>query len=93
MSAGQLENGSSIRKVIDTLALCKKLIPSLGCETADALLRKDVERLALSAPHMLSDIGFKRDTEASSTECAVWARGDMTVRIATLSRVVTIADT
>jgi len=75
MLAGLLENGPSIKNVADVLAACKKIIPASRVETPDALLQKELERLALSAPHMLADIGFERDVEASSSERAVWRRG------------------
>ncbi len=75
MLAGLLMNGSSIRKVADVFAACKKFIPMSEVQTPDAQLQKDLERLALSAPHMLADIGFERDLKACSCEKAVWRRG------------------
>lgn len=75
MLAGLLENGLSIKSVADVLVAYKKIIPASRAETLDAPLQKELERLALSAPHMLSDIGFERDVEASSSEKAVWRRG------------------
>ena len=81
MLAGLLENGSSIGKVTDVLVACKKLILASGVEAADTQLQKELERLALSAPHMLADIGFERDTKACSSEKAVWRRGTQRVII------------
>ena len=75
MLAGLLENGPSIMKVADIFSACKKFIPTSGLETPDAQLQKELERLALSAPHMLADIGFQRDLAACSSEKAVWRRG------------------
>ena len=75
MLSGLLENGSSIRKLTDVLASYKKLIPMSGVEMPDAQLKKELERLALSAPHMLADIGFERDLNACTDEKAVWRRG------------------
>ena len=75
MLAGLLENGSSIRKFTDVLAAWKKIIPTSGVGMPDAQLKKELERLALSAQHMLADIGFERDPKASSGEKAVWRRG------------------
>ena len=81
MLAGLLENGLSIRKVGDVLASCKKIIPASGVKTTDTQLQKELERLALSAPHMLADIGFERDVKACSSEKAVWRRGTQCVII------------
>lgn len=75
MLTGLLGNGSSIKNVADMLAACKKIIPKSRVETPGAPLQKELERLALSAPHMLLDIGFERDVEASSSEKVVWRRG------------------
>lgn len=75
MLAGLFKNGASIKNITNVLAACKKIIPTLRLETPDAPLQKELERLALSAPHMLSDIGFERDVEASSIEKTVWRRG------------------
>lgn len=75
MLAGLLENGPSIRNVANGLAACKKLIPTAEDKTPDAQLQKELERLALSAPHMLADIGFERDIKACSSEKTVWRRG------------------
>ncbi|WP_158217955.1 hypothetical protein [Marinibacterium profundimaris] len=44
-------------------------------------LRNDLERLALCAPHLLSDIGFERDAKACSGEKVVWCRGTLRVII------------
>lgn len=81
MLTGLLGNGSSIRKVTDILAAFKKLLPMSRVETPDARLQKQLEHLALSAPHMLADIGFERDVEASSSEKKVWRRGAHSVII------------
>ncbi|WP_136443797.1 hypothetical protein [Pacificoceanicola onchidii] len=76
-----LENGLSIRKVADLLTWYKKIIPTLGVETPDAQLQRDLERLALSAPHVLADLGFEQDLKASTSEKAVWRRGTHSVII------------
>lgn len=81
MLAGLLENGSLIRKFTGVLASCKKIIPTSGDETPDAQLKKELERLALSAPHMLADIGFERDLKECTNEKAVWRRGTHCVMI------------
>ena len=81
MLAGLLENGQSIRKVGNVLASCKKLTLTSGVVTPDKPLQKELERLALSAPHMLADIGFERDPKACSSEQAVWRRGTQCVII------------
>ncbi len=81
MLANLLENDPSIRKVVNKLVGCKKIILSLGNETRGAQLQKELERLALTAPHMLADIGFKRDPNACSGEKEVWRRGTHSVII------------
>ena len=86
MLTGLLQNGSSTRKFTDALALFKKIIPSSGVETPDAQLQKELERLALSAPHMLADIGFERDSRACSSEDEVWRRGTHCVIISNSKR-------
>jgi len=75
MLTGLQENGSLIRKFTDMLASYKKIIPTSGAEMLDAKLKRELERLALSAPHMLPDIGFERDLNACTEEKAVWRRG------------------
>jgi hypothetical protein len=81
MLAGLLENGPSIGKVADILEACKKIMPGSRVETPDAQLQLELERLALSAPHMLADIGFERDPRACSSEKTVWRRGKYCVII------------
>ena len=81
MSVGLVENTMSFRKVADVWEACKKLIPTSGVAASDAQLKKELERLALSAPHMLADIGFERDLKACSSEKAVWRRGSQCVII------------
>ena len=75
MYAGLLENCQSIKNVADALAACKKIMPTSRVETPDVSLQKEIERLALSAPHVLSDIGFERDAKASSCDKEIWRRG------------------
>jgi hypothetical protein len=81
MLAGLLENGPSIGKVADIWAACKKLMPMSRVETPDSQLQLELERLALSAPHMLADIGFERDPRACTSEKTVWRRGNYCVII------------
>lgn len=81
MLTGLLENGPSIRKVMDVLASYKKFIPMSGKETPDAPLQKNLKRLALSAPHMLADIGFEREAAACGPAVDVWRRQDTCVII------------
>lgn len=76
MLAGLLENGSLINIVADALASCKKIILTAGMETPETLLQSDLERLALSAPHMLADIGFEREVAACGPDVDVWRRHD-----------------
>ena len=73
--AGLIENGWFIRRVVDRVFACKKLSQAIGEERAAAQLRKELERLALSAPHMLQDLGFERDLTACSSEKVVWRLG------------------
>lgn len=74
MLAGLLENSTSLWKVADVSVVLKKLIPISRVETPDAQLQEELERVALSAPHILEDIGFERDLKACSSEKAVWRR-------------------
>lgn len=86
MLAGRLENGPLIRKVAEVLASCKKLILTLTKEKPDAQLNKELERLALAAPHMLADMGFDRDAKVCSFDKAVWRRGTHCVIIYSAKR-------
>ena len=75
MLAELIRNGSSIRKISEVLTVITKIIPKSQEDTSDKKLQQELERLALSATHMLADIGFKRDVQMSSGEKAVWRRG------------------
>lgn len=81
MLVSLLENGLSIKKVADLLTAYKKIIPTSGAESPDTQLQRDLERLALSAPHVLADLGFEQDLEACTSEKAVWRRGTHSVII------------
>lgn len=81
MLTGLLDKGSSIRKAADALTSCRKLILSLAAEPPDTQLKTDLERLALSAPHMLADIGFEREVAACGPAVDVWRRQDTCVII------------
>ena len=76
MFAGQIENCSLICNVADGVASLKKLILTSAVKTPDAQLQMDLERLALSAPHVLADIGFEREVEACGPGVDVWHRQD-----------------
>lgn len=41
----------------------------------DAHFLRHIERLALTAPHVLADIGFERDDRASLSTQTVWRKG------------------
>ncbi|OWU67348.1 hypothetical protein [Phaeobacter sp. 22II1-1F12B] len=92
MFANQLEHKLSTWISARLLGTCSKIIPWLGKRDTDVPLRNDLERLALSAPHMLSDIGFERDDKACSPEKVVWRRGKLCVIIAnsTQTTIVTV---
>ena len=64
-----------IGRVAGALDHCKKFIPGSGEVTKSARLQEELERIALTAPHMLADIGFERDPMACSSDRAVWRRG------------------
>ena len=81
MFASLVQNGLSIRSIADVLSICKKLILMIGKRTPDARLRNDLERLALSAPHMLADIGFEREAAACGPHLDVWRRQGTSVVI------------
>ena len=91
MLTGLLENDLSFRKIVETLALCRKLIPRPENQGTNAQLRSDLERLALSAPHMLSDIGFERDDKACSREMVVWRRGTLRVIVFTTTHTASVS--
>ncbi len=75
MFVGLVENTPSLRKVANVWEACKKFIPTSELEAPGAQLKKELERLALSAPHTLADVGFERDVNACSFERDVWRRG------------------
>ena len=77
MLVGLLENGLLNRKITDGLAACKKLILTSGIEPPETQLQMDLERLALSAPHMLADIGFEREVAACGPNVDVWSKKDI----------------
>ncbi len=91
MSANQLEGNLSIHKAAGLLEVFKKMIPRFDSDKTNARLQNDLERLALSAPHMLSDIGFERDAKACSCGKDVWRRGRHCVTVSSGSQ--TAADT
>jgi hypothetical protein len=73
------------------LGLFKKLIPQKKVGQPSEPLVEDLERLALSAPHVLADIGFERDFEAFSPEKRVWRRGQLCVIISTAAPTVSVS--
>lgn len=91
MSANQLEGNLSIHKAAGFLEVFKKMIPRFDSDRTNARLQNDLERLALSAPHVLSDIGFERDAKACSCGKDVWRRGRHCVTVSNASQ--TAADT
>lgn len=44
-------------------------------------LHAELARLALGAPHILADIGFHLDVQASTPNCVVWRREDVCVAV------------
>lgn len=54
--------------------------------SSDRLL-EELERLALLSPHLLSDIGFRRDA-ASGPDTKVWRSGELQVVVARSARTV-----
>lgn len=79
-----------VQKVLETLILLRKRIFWSGDSRPNAQLRADLERLALAAPHVLSDIGFKRDGQACSNEKVVWRRGSDCVTILSSSQSISV---
>ena len=77
MLVSLIENSLLIRKVADALASCKKIILISGVETPETQLQMEMERLALSAPHMLADIGFEREVAACGPNVDVWRKKDI----------------
>lgn len=62
-----------------------------GNETADGLLQADLERLAVSAPHVLADIGFERDAKACSHDKVAWRRGTHRVTVSITTHKVSVS--
>ncbi|PWJ12868.1 hypothetical protein [Jannaschia seohaensis] len=71
--------------------LFEKLVPRHREREPRAPLRQDLERLALSAPHMLADIGFARDPKASSPGRTVWRRGPLCVVVSAVAPEVSVS--
>jgi len=91
MSANQVEGNLSIHKAVGLLEVFRKMTPWFGGDKTNAQLQTDLERLALSAPHMLSDIGLERDAKAYSCGKDVWRRGRHCVTVSNGSQ--TASDT
>lgn len=72
-------------------AVMRKTIPKIGTERSEEDFRNDLERLALTAPHLLQDIGFERDVEASAQEKVVWRRGKYCVTICRSSETASVS--
>ena len=49
----------------------------------DERLHHDLERLAQLSPHLLEDLGFRRDAATSTPQVAVWRRGAHRVSVST----------
>ncbi len=73
--AGLLGDALSFGTLANGLVTFKKIIPNTKVKGPEARLIEELERLALSAPHMLEDIGFVRDLKACSSEKTVLRRG------------------
>ena len=43
------------------------------------LVTEELERLALLSPHLLADLGFRRDAAVSSSDRTTWRRGPLRV--------------
>ena len=61
----------------------KKVILRPVDPAVDAHLLQNIERLALTAPHVLADLGFERDVHASSPQRTVWRKGRTRVVLTT----------
>jgi 4-hydroxyphenylpyruvate dioxygenase-like putative hemolysin len=69
----------------------KKSIPQGQDGHPREQLEEALERIALSAPHILADIGFLRDLRECSPERTVWRQGSLRVTISTAGRSVSIS--
>lgn len=51
------------------------------CSDVETHLAEALERLALTSPHLLADMGFEIDAAAGSPTRTVWRRGRLTVTL------------
>lgn len=61
-----------------------RLVTSMRCRhrrKPEDQLRQNLERIAVSTPHLLSDIGFVRDPKASSSLETIWVNGSLRLSI------------
>ena len=54
--------------------------------SSDDHLYDELERLALLSPHLLGDLGFKRDAAASAPDTTVWRKEQLRVVVASSTR-------
>lgn len=63
-----------------------KFVPWRGRRSSDDHLLDELERLALLSPHLLVDLGFRRDASASASGTTVWRRGQLRVVVASFTK-------
>jgi hypothetical protein len=91
MSPRELEQPPPFTQSSSFRELFKKLIHRGQKEHRSEQLEEVLKRLALSAPHILADIGFERDLGACSAGRTIWRRGPLRVTISTVVGSVSIS--
>ena len=91
MSPSELAQERPLAEPKSFFDLFKKYMPRCRSEKLREQPWADLERLALSAPHVLADIGFERDLVGCNPDQTVWRRGSICVAISTTARSVSIS--
>lgn len=81
MSVNDAGHHRSLAPIGELVACLLAAVGRARGRTPEDQLREDLERIALSAPHLLVDIGFVRDPKASSPVMTTWYRGPLRVAI------------
>ncbi len=72
----------SLRRRLESLVeLLTKHNPFTRPICTEAASLDDLERLALLSPHLLADLGFEEDREASGPGWRIWRKGNLSVTL------------
>lgn len=91
MSAREFTQERPMAEPESCFKLFKKFKPRFRSEKLREQPWADLERLALSAPHVLADIGFECDLFACKPDQTVWRRGSICVAISTTARSISVS--